>query len=186
MSGAAGANGAGEPRVVVGVDGSPESRAALRHGLAEARRRGARLEVVTAFISPERLAVVNRLPIVTEREAVAEAAEAAARSEVDEVVAGERVEHPGAAAPPVAVRAVAGDPGPALTDAAAGAQVLVVGHRGRGGVATTLLGSVAWWCLRHAPCPLTVVPPPGRHHTRPREREDRTAATPSGGARSVP
>lgn len=180
-----GAGGAGEPRVVVGIDGSTGSRAALRHGLDEARRRGARLEVVAAFISPERLAVVNRLPIVTEREAVAAAAEAAARSEVDEVVADDRVEHPGAAAPPVAVRAVAGDPGPVLTDAAAGAQVLVVGHRGRSGLATTVLGSVAWWCLRHAPCPLTVVPPPGQHHTRPGVRGDRTAAL-SGGARDVP
>ncbi|GAA4731435.1 universal stress protein [Actinomycetospora chibensis] len=185
MSGGAGTGGAGQPRVVVGIDGSAGSRAALRHGLDEARRRGAQLEVVAAFISPERLAVVNRLPIVTEREAVAAAAEAAARSEVDEVLAGDRVEHPGAAAPPVAVRAVAGDPGPALTDAAAGAQLLVVGHRGRGGLATTVLGSVAWWCLRHASCPLTVVPPPGRPHTRPGVRGDRTAAL-SGGARDVP
>ena len=179
MSGGAGTGGAGEPRVVVGIDGSAGSRAALRHGLDEARRRGARLEVVAAFISPERLAVVNRLPIVTEREAVAAAAEAAARTEVDEVVAGDLAEHPEAPAPPIAVRAVAGDPGPVLTEAAVGAQLLVVGHRGRGGVASTVLGSVAWWCLRHAPCPLTVVPPPGEH-PRAAAADDRVTAVPAG------
>ena len=165
--------------MVVGIDGSVGSRAALRQALDEARRRGARLEVVAAFISPERLAVVNRLPIVTEREAVAAAAEAAARTEVDEVVAGDRAEHPDAAAPPIAVRAVAGDPGPVLTEAAVGAQVLVVGHRGRGGLASTVLGSVAWWCLRHAPCPLTVVPPPGEH-PRAAAADDRVTAVPAG------
>ena len=94
MSGGAGTGGAGVPRIVVGIDGSVGSRAALRHALGEARRRGARLEVIAAFISPERLAAVNRLPIVTEREAVAAAAEAAARTEVDEVVAGDLAEHP--------------------------------------------------------------------------------------------
>lgn len=26
--------------------------------------------------------------------------------------------------------------------------------------ATTVLGSVGWWCMRHAPCPVTVVPLP--------------------------
>ncbi|MDD7918798.1 universal stress protein [Actinomycetospora callitridis] len=110
MSGGAGTGGAGAPRVVVGIDGSVGARAALRQALHEARRRGARLDVVAAFISPERLAVVNRLPIVTEREAVAAAAEAAARTEVDEVVAGDLAEHPDAPAPPIAVRAVAGRP----------------------------------------------------------------------------
>ena len=181
MSGGAGTGGAGVPRIVVGFDGSVGSRAALRHALGEARRRGARLEVIAAFISPERLAAVNRLPIVTEREAVAAAAEAAARTEVDEVVAGDRAEHPEAPAPPIAVRAVAGDPGPVLTEAAVGAPLLVVGHRGRGGVASTVLGSVAWWCLRHAPCPLTVVPPPGKH-PRAAAADDRVTAVPAGTA----
>lgn len=179
MDDGAGTDQGGEPRVVVGIDGSVGARAALRQALHEARRRGARLDVVAAFISPERLAVVNRLPIVTEREAVAAAVEAAARSEVDEVVADDRAEYPGAVAPAVTVRSEAGDPGPVLTRAAAGAQLLVVGHRGRGGVATTLLGSVAWWCLRHAPCPLTVVPPPGRH-PRAAAPDDRDTAVPAG------
>jgi len=177
MDGSASTGGPGELRVVVGVDGSVGDRAALRHGLDEARRRGARLEVVAAFISPERLAVVNRLPIVSVRAEMAPAVEAAVRAEVDEAVAGDIAENPGVVAPVVTVRAEAGDPGPVLTAAAAGAQLLIVGHRGRGGVATTLLGSVGWWCLRHAPCPLTIVPP--------RSQRTRTDAA-DGGAAAVP
>lgn len=145
-------------RVVVGLDDSVGARAALRYALDEARRRDGTLEVVTAFMSPERLAVLARIPVVAERDDVAAATEAAARAVVDEVLAAERVEHPDRALPRVEVRAVAGDPGPVLADAAAGAALLVLGHRGRGRAATTLLGSVGWWCLRHADCPLTVLP----------------------------
>ncbi|GAA4790991.1 hypothetical protein GCM10023200_27680 [Actinomycetospora chlora] len=148
----------GARRVVVGLDDSVGARTALRHGLAEARRRGAELEVVTSFVSPERLAVLDRIPVTADRASAARAATAAARAVVDEVLAAERAEHPDRPVPRVVVRAVAGDPGPALTDAAADAELLVLGHRGRGGVATTLLGSTGWWCVRHARCPLTIVP----------------------------
>ncbi|WP_420791808.1 hypothetical protein [Actinomycetospora callitridis] len=41
-----------------------------------------------------------------------------------------------------------------------------------------MLGSVAWWCLRNAPCPLTVVPPPGEH-PRAAATDDRVAAVPA-------
>lgn len=151
-------------RVVVGLDDTVGARTALRHALHEARRRDATLEVVTVFVSPERLAVLDRVPLVAERAEVAAVAEAAAWAVVDEVLAAERTEHPDAEVPTVVVRAVAGDPGPALAGAAADAELLVLGHRGRGGLATVTLGSVAWWCLRHAPCPLTVLPAPvGRH-----------------------
>ncbi|MFC5139861.1 universal stress protein [Actinomycetospora rhizophila] len=149
---------AGERRVVVGLDDSVSARAALRFALEEARREGAMLDVVAVYMSPERFAVLARVPVVLERAEVAVATEAAARAVVDEVLAAERVEHPDLAPPPVAVRAVPGDPGPALATAGDGATRLVVGHRGRGAVATGLLGSVGWWCLRHAHCPLTVVP----------------------------
>ncbi|PVZ06319.1 universal stress protein [Actinomycetospora cinnamomea] len=151
-----------DQRVVVGLDDSVGARAALRHALAEARRRDATLEVVTAFVSPEQLAAIVGIPIAVERAEVAAAAEAAARAVVDEVLAADRVEHPGVSEPPVVVRAVAGDPGPVLTAASTGAARLVLGHRGRGLAATATLGSVGWWCLRHATCPVTVVPPAGR------------------------
>ena len=55
--------------VVVGVDGSPESRAALRFALADARRRGAQVRAVTAYLSPEYWAAsygLSALPTIEE------------------------------------------------------------------------------------------------------------------------
>ena len=50
-----------------------------------------------------------------------------------------------------------GAPWGALLDAASGAQLLVVGARGRGGLRGMTLGSVSLALLHHAPCPVAVV-----------------------------
>jgi nucleotide-binding universal stress UspA family protein len=47
----------------------------------------------------------------------------------------------------------------ALLDVAKGAELLVVGSRGRGGFTGLLLGSVGQQVVHHAPCPVVVVPP---------------------------
>jgi nucleotide-binding universal stress UspA family protein len=44
-------------------------------------------------------------------------------------------------------------------DAAEAAELLVIGHRGRGSVASVLLGSVGLYCVLNARCPVTVVRP---------------------------
>ena len=44
-----------------------------------------------------------------------------------------------------------------LVREAENAELLVVGHRGRGGVTSTLLGSVGLQCVLHAACPVAVV-----------------------------
>jgi nucleotide-binding universal stress UspA family protein len=54
---------------------------------------------------------------------------------------------------------VQGPPAQVLLDAAAGAQMLVVGSRGHGTLAGMLLGSVSQHCVQHAPCPVVVIPP---------------------------
>jgi nucleotide-binding universal stress UspA family protein len=60
---------------------------------------------------------------------------------------------------PISVEARAGRPGEVLVDAAEGADLLVVGHRGRGSVTSVLLGSVGLYCVLHARCPITVFRP---------------------------
>jgi nucleotide-binding universal stress UspA family protein len=52
---------------------------------------------------------------------------------------------------------VAGAPAPVLIEASKGADLLVVGSRGRGAFAGMLLGSVSQHCVSHAECPVLVV-----------------------------
>lgn len=52
---------------------------------------------------------------------------------------------------------VEGHPAEALLDAADGADLLVVGSRGRGGFASALLGSVSQHVTHHARCPVVVI-----------------------------
>jgi nucleotide-binding universal stress UspA family protein len=60
--------------------------------------------------------------------------------------------------PPISCEARAGRAGDVLVDAAEDADLLVVGHRGRGAMSSVLIGSVGLYCLLHANCPVTVVP----------------------------
>jgi nucleotide-binding universal stress UspA family protein len=57
----------------------------------------------------------------------------------------------------VDVRVVPGSAGQVLLDQAADADLLVVGHRGRGGIASACLGSVGLQCVLHGACPVVVV-----------------------------
>jgi nucleotide-binding universal stress UspA family protein len=77
---------------------------------------------------------------------------------------------------PLEVRVVEGRPAHVLLDEAADADLLVVGHRGRGGFASVCLGSVGLQCVLHATCPVTVVRP-----TAPADAELAPASTAPGG-----
>jgi nucleotide-binding universal stress UspA family protein len=57
---------------------------------------------------------------------------------------------------------VEGRPVPSLVRAAADADLLVVGSRGRSGIAAVILGSVSSACVHYATCPVVVVPPARR------------------------
>ena len=135
--------------VVVGVDGSNPSCAALRWAVAEATRRRTRLEVVHAYRETE---VV--LPFGPTTVPDHEGLEHASISLLDHMVAGAV----GPSRPPeietISSPAVAAE---ALQDAASTAALLVVGSRGRGGLRSLGLGSVSLQCVHHAPCPVVVV-----------------------------
>jgi nucleotide-binding universal stress UspA family protein len=59
---------------------------------------------------------------------------------------------------------VEGWPAEVLLNAAEGADLLVVGSRGRGGFASALLGSVSQNCAHHATCPLLIIRAAKDHH----------------------
>lgn len=144
--------------VVVGVDGSPGSRAALEYALDDAARRGARLRAVAAAQLPEYWAMAYGMVAPPPLPEILAGARDAARQVVDEVLAA----RPAAASRvEVSVDARAGAPGRVLLDAADGADLLVIGHRGRGAVSSAVLGSVGLYCVLHATCPVTVVRPVG-------------------------
>jgi nucleotide-binding universal stress UspA family protein len=145
--------------VVVGVDGSPGSRAALEFAMAEAARRGALLRVVAAVTLPQFWGTSYGMYVPPPPGDIVGDIRKETRRFVDEVVA-DRSDPAGTV--PISIEAHAGRAGEVLVDAAAGAELLVVGHRGRGAVSAMLLGSVGLHCLLHAGCPVTVVPPQSR------------------------
>ena len=147
-------------RIVVGVDGSAHARQALRFALAEAALRGARVVVVGSWAIPPLAATgVGMIPAfdLLRTELADSASEVLSRelAEVADAAAGVEVEQ----------HLAQGDAAGVLVEAAAGAELLVVGSRGRGGVTGTVLGSVSRACLDHAPCPVAVV-----HDAGPTER----------------
>jgi nucleotide-binding universal stress UspA family protein len=159
------------PRIVVGVDGSPGSRAALDHALRDAVRRDASVEVVAAFTPPEfwmPLAGPPKISLDDIREGIHRSA-----AETVRAVTGQ-LEGVLPQMPPVTITAVTGSAVEALVDAAKGAELLVVGSRGHGGFSSMLLGSVSLQCVLHAPCPVTVVRP-----TPKEEAETSAAAEPA-------
>ena len=147
-----------EGLIVVGVDGSGSAQAALEFALREAVRRSARVRVVTAFQMPDYWPVTcgmgASMIVPPPVEEMADDAERTAQQAVAAVTA---TVGPAARAVPVQLRVVSGNPGAVLVDEAADADLLVVGHRGRGGIASACLGSVGLHCVLHATCPVVVV-----------------------------
>ncbi len=148
-----------EQRIVVGADGSPGSRLAVAWALTAAARRRAALLVMSAF--PVEVYWMDPYFVDTRRvEAIREDTETRARGLVQEVLRDPEVSAvPGAAEVPVHVVAIPGPAAPNLVEHSATADLLVVGSRGRGGIRSTVLGSVALHCAAHAACPVVVVHP---------------------------
>jgi len=142
--------------VVVGVDGSPTSLAALDFAFEEAQRRNTGLLVVTAFDLPEVWSLTYGLPVSCTVEEVQQSMLQNTRRVVTEALGGRTTT---GGAPDVGIVAQGGSAARVLISAAAavGSPLLVVGSRGRGGFKRMLLGSVSLSCVLHACCPVTVV-----------------------------
>jgi nucleotide-binding universal stress UspA family protein len=155
--------------IVVGVDGSPESRSALQWAVEEARLRGASVRAIHvydvpgvawgAYAAPEGAAATTEQISELERSQLSSAAESQARAKalVEHAVA----ELGDTGGVNVDVAALHGRPAPKLIEESKDADLLVVGSRGRGGFAELLLGSVSHQCAQHAVCPVVILPNPG-------------------------
>ncbi|WP_418955589.1 universal stress protein [Streptomyces tritici] len=131
--------------IVVGVDGSPECRAAVAFAMAEASLREARLRAVWVWPRP-------LLSHSDGDEGLAERRRLLAESIVDL-----SIRHPDVDVEQVVVR---GHPVEELSRASLEALAVVVGRRGRGGYTGMRLGSTVHGLLHHAECPVITVPPP--------------------------
>jgi nucleotide-binding universal stress UspA family protein len=162
------------PRVVVAVDGSAGSKAALRFALEDAARRGIPVEAVIAYRAPKLWVDYNAVGSAEEERLLSTLQsqhEDKVRTVVDDVARG--LAGP---VPDVQPRAAMGSPADVLIRVSHGADLLVVGSRGHGGFHTMLLGSTSIQCVMHATCPVTVVHSPEAHRQRlrlHRERQDR-------------
>ena len=145
---------AGAHEIVVGIDGSPHSLAALAFAFNEASRRGWDLIAVHAWDVPAYDLIVSPdgpIPFPLENVADEEIRLAA------EVLSGYRNEYPDVRVSENLVRSPAVQ---ALLDASTNAAMIVVGTRGRNVAIGALLGSVSNGILHKAKVPIAVVPLP--------------------------
>ena len=157
--------------VVVGVDGSPNSVEALRVAVRLAASDNAKVEVVTAYQPYTGASFALGFPEVYASPGGVLDAAADAQATLERVVREAIGEQP----PNVVLRAVEGSAFEVLTRLAAIADMLVIGARGYSGPLAILLGSTAQACVRHARCPVLVVPPPREAGMAPAEGRGATA-----------
>jgi len=139
-------------RIVVGIDGSEGSRAALRWAIGEAVLRGAAVEAVSAFHVPY-AGAASVMPLMLDPKDFQVSADAILAKALEEV--GDEAAR---LATPITSRAVEGPASTVLVEVGRDASLLVVGARGHGGLAGMLLGSVSRQVTEHATVPVVVVP----------------------------
>ena len=137
--------------IVVGIDDSPGAAAALRWAVDEARLHRATLRVVHAWEWPYAGDLADVVDETLDTKGFTEAATKVVSTMVQQVL-GDQI-------PDIALEehVAEGSPAHVLLEAAAQADLLVVGSRGRGGFQGLLLGSVSQQCAHHASCPVVIV-----------------------------
>ena len=131
--------------IVVGVDGSEVTQGAIAFALREAGATGQAVTAVHAWVDP-----VSMSPMTQDTAGYSRAREQA----LTEMLELWMEKNPDVA---VTLKVVREHPVHALAAAAQGAQLLVVGCRGRGAVRSMILGSVSHGVLHLATCPVAVV-----------------------------
>lgn len=136
--------------IVVGVDGSKESKEALRWAIEEAQLRQATLRAVYAWSFPVMFGDPYVPPEVFDGNRLSGEARQALDAVIAEIAGGD---------PHASIERVVaeGQAGQVLVEAAKEADLLVVGSRGHRGFAGLLLGSVSQQCAHHAACAVVIV-----------------------------
>ena len=134
-----------ERRVVVGLDGSRNSIAALHRAVTEARDMAATLEIVLVYPGPPELG-----------------GQAAGLDWLEQILSRE---YPAPLGVPVVLPRRARQPGKVLVRLAHGAQLLVLGARARSEAGNPLGGDVVPVCLSYAQCPIAICADQGQRTT---------------------
>lgn len=141
-------DGSRDRKIVVGVDGSAGSEAALAFAFDEASRRQTELCAIHVF-DPSTVQIMANLPQADLRRL-----HLAASDTLSNLLATHASKHP---CVHVCDEVLSGAPAATLTAAASNAELLVLGSRGHGGFATLVLDSTVHSVLHHASCPIAVV-----------------------------
>jgi len=142
-------DGGAQQVVVVGVDGSPESVAAL----SWAGRYGAATGAVVWALHIWHYPTAAGLPPGVTPESVTDEVKAEQQKELDEAIAKANLDP----AAQVESKIAYGHPAQVLINESKNVNLIVVGHRGRGGFTGMLTGSVSMQVVNHAECPVVVV-----------------------------
>jgi nucleotide-binding universal stress UspA family protein len=137
---------AGSHRIIVGVDGSPSSVAAVEWAAHQAELSGAVLVAVMTWEWPTSYGWSLPIPSGYDPEHDSE-------KWLETTLEKVRADHPTIT---VESKVLEGHPAPLLVKASEGAELLVVGSRGHGEFAGMLIGSVSEHCAANAHCPVLV------------------------------
>jgi len=144
-----------ESRIIVGVDGSEQSQAALGWAMGQAELVGADLVLAHTW-NPDSYAtpaMAGAVPDMIQAGALNHEAEELAQAWLDDLVAATAT-HTTASVSGVLA---SGSPAGHILDLSAEATMVVVGNRGRGGLRSAVLGSTSQQIAHHSQCPVVVV-----------------------------
>lgn len=139
-------------RIVVGIDSTEHGAAALRWAVAEAKIRGAELDLVHSWSWPVTATEFGVMPMPASN---VEELERAAVGVIENQVA--MLIDAGVELPPFVAHVAERNPASLVCEVAQGAELCVVGTHGRSGFVAGLMGSVSRQITHHAPCPVVVI-----------------------------